>query len=521
MAEGVSEQRRSWLDWAAGLDTSQSGRLRFVQRCMVYAFPWRYPVMFTLVVAATIFRIAITPFVSGVQFSSDFLAVVISTLAGGLPVGLASVAFSALSAWFFILPPTHSLNEANLSDIISLSIFVLVGSVVAAIVSLAKMAIVAFEESRRREAVLETRMRDAEELRRWKDVFENVTFGISIIDPESNTISCANRAFGDLVGMPLDSLKGASLFDMYPPAERERVATLCDTSDRVGHVDYDADRCRNDGSMFPSRVHVTSVREANGAIPYRIVTTFDISAQRRLEAEVHQAQKLEAIGQLTAGIAHDFNNLLQGLIANLELLDDEIQARPQARQFLAAAIRIAEQGGELTRYLLSFARQQVLRPGALDLAAFLGEFCRSLARTLDPRIRVEMTMEPGLPPVWTDPAHLHTALLNLAINSRDAMRSGGRLLIEASSGGIAGVDAARGAGMNRMVTIRVSDTGTGMASEALAKACEPFFTTKGLRGTGLGLSMVYGFAKQSGGDLRITSELGKGTCVQLCLPLAA
>jgi signal transduction histidine kinase len=319
----------------------------------------------------------------------------------------------------------------------------------------------------------------------------------------------------------LADIHGVSLFELYPPNERERVATLCDAADRTGQVDFEADRWRTDGSIFPARIHTTSVRGADGEIRYRIVTSFDISSQRELEAELHQSQRLEAIGQLTAGVAHDFNNLLQGIMANLELMDDDIYDRPVARRFLHSVLRLAEHGGDLTRHLLSFGRQQFLRPAAIDLSAFFAEFNNSLSRTLDPRIQVTITAGPGLPRVWADATHLHTALLNLAINARDAMPSGGGLRIEAFCSSAADAGGREGAGAEHMVVVRVSDTGTGMAPDVLAKVCEPFFTTKGLNGTGLGLSMVYGFAKQSRGDLRISSEQGKGTCVQLCLPLAS
>jgi signal transduction histidine kinase len=179
---------------------------------------------------------------------------------------------------------------------------------------------------------------------------------------------------------------------------------------------------------------------------------------------------------------------------------------------VATVIGIAERCADLTRHLLSFSRQQLLRPEALDLGTFFNKFYMTLSRTLDPRIRIDVVADANLPPVWVDATHLHTALLNLAINARDAMPSGGDLRIEASSGPT---------DTDGSVVIRVTDTGGGIAPDILAKVCEPFFTTKGLNGTGLGLSMVYGFAQQSGGDLRITSEPGHGTCVRLSLPRAA
>ena len=230
-----------------------------------------------------------------------------------------------------------------------------------------------------------------------------------------------------------------------------------------------------------------------------------------------QAQRLEAVGQLSAGIAHDFNNILQAIIAHLELVDDDIENPVATRGHVDRAMRIAEQAGDLVHHLLSFGRKQLLQPKAIALDEFLGEFHNLISHTLSGRIKVETQVEPGLEPVWVDPGQLQTAILNLAINARDAMPAGGILRIE----GAVLPDGATGgtSGAVRFAVIRVSDTGVGITPENLKKVCEPFFSTKGPSGTGLGLSMVYGFAKQSDGDLRITSELGVGTCVEIWLPL--
>jgi signal transduction histidine kinase len=223
------------------------------------------------------------------------------------------------------------------------------------------------------------------------------------------------------------------------------------------------------------------------------------------------AARMEAIGELTAGVAHDFNNLLQAIISHLELVDDVPAVPVAAREYIGNAIEIAEHGAELIHKLLSFARKHVMRPSEIQPAEFLAGFRDMLSHTLDPRIRLETSAGKDLPPILADATHLHTALLNLAINARDAMPSGGDLRIEAV--GPEGAD-------SNLAVIRVTDTGNGMAPDVLARACEPFFSTKGLNGTGLGLSMVHGFAKQSGGDLRIFSEPARGTCVELWLPLA-
>lgn len=251
-----------------------------------------------------------------------------------------------------------------------------------------------------------------------------------------------------------------------------------------------------------------AVTTAMTQVALRHRATQDAARQRQLEDELRQSQKLEALGQLTAGIAHDFNNALQGLMTYLELLFDEVSDRPMAHDYLQCMLRVIDRSSELTQCLLSFGRRQLLNPIDLDLASFISEIRTLLRHTLNPQIAVEVTVEAGLRPIRADATHLQSALLNLAINARDAMPSGGRLRIEASSSKMA----------KPYAVINVIDTGCGMSPETLQRAREPFFTTKGQKGTGLGLSMVHGFAKQSGGDLQIESALGIGTSVQLLLP---
>ena len=382
-------------DWQASYSLF-AGALHVVLSWQRPGSPVAHLAMVGLVAAASVMTVAMDALEAGHQYPAFLLAVIISTFLGGVLVGLTAVALSTLATWIldFIIPVSFSAAEtghvqAVMGHVYGMSSFVIVAILTVFIISSLQTAVLATEETRHRAALLEERARIAEELHRWMDVFENVTFGISVVDPKSNTISFANQAFASLHGVSSDKVHGVSLFDFYPPDERERVVTQAGIADHKGSSLFEADRCREDGSIFPARLHVTSVRRADGEVVYRIVTVLDISSQRELEAELRQAQRLEAIGQLTAGVAHDFNNLLQGIMANLELLDDEIHDRPAARQFANSVLRIAEHGGVLTRHLLSFARQQVLRPVALDLGAFLGEFHSSLSRTLDPRIRVK------------------------------------------------------------------------------------------------------------------------------------
>ena len=239
-----------------------------------------------------------------------------------------------------------------------------------------------------------------------------------------------------------------------------------------------------------------------------------------LEEQYRQAQKMEAIGQLTGGVAHDFNNLLTVVLGSLEQLERQVLAEP-ARRLIQAAMRGAERGARLTQSLLSFARRQSLRPETVNLNRVIKDFGDLLRGAAGDHVQVQFLLSPTVDPCRVDPAQFQAALLNLVVNARDAMpENGGRVSIETDSVTLdagAGLDVAPG----RYVRVSVSDTGRGMQPEVAERAFEPFYTTKEVgKGSGLGLSQVYGFVKQSGGHIELSSELGVGTTVRLCLPRA-
>ncbi|MBN7137378.1 hypothetical protein A7A76_21915, partial [Lysobacter enzymogenes] len=238
--------------------------------------------------------------------------------------------------------------------------------------------------------------------------------------------------------------------------------------------------------------------------------------RRRTEEQLAHSQRLDAIGQLTGGIAHDFNNLLTVMSGSLQLLELECGDKPEAGELIASALRSVGRGAELTGKLLAFARRQRLSPRAVEVPALLRDVESMLKRTLGDSVHLHVQCAEPLAPAYADPGQLEAALLNLALNARDAMPRGGEIAIEAAA-----CDASGELTAGDYLRVTVADTGRGMAPETLARAMEPFFTTKEAgRGSGLGLSMVYGFAKQSGGDLRIDSALGYGTRVELFLPAA-
>jgi two-component system, cell cycle sensor histidine kinase and response regulator CckA len=249
---------------------------------------------------------------------------------------------------------------------------------------------------------------------------------------------------------------------------------------------------------------------------------FDITEAKQRDQQLAQAQKLDAVGKLTGGIAHDFNNLLAIIHGNAEFLRERV-TDPDNIEFADEVLGAAGRGADLVRRLLAFCRQQDLRTEAVDLTKRLPEVIGLLRRTLGERIEVKTASEPDLWLALVDPTQVDDALVNLAINARDAMPEGGTLTIEMANVALDEDYANRHSEVRAgdYVMLAVSDTGTGMPPAVVARACEPFFTTKPIdRGTGLGLSQIYGWTKQSGGHLNIYSEVGKGTTIKLYLPRA-
>jgi signal transduction histidine kinase len=237
-------------------------------------------------------------------------------------------------------------------------------------------------------------------------------------------------------------------------------------------------------------------------------------------AQVHEMQKLESLGQLTGGVAHDFNNLLTVILGNLILLRKRVPDDPRCLRLIDGAVQSAERGASLTRRMLAFARRQDLKPETVDLASLVEGMADMLRRSLGPAIQISTEFRPDLPPIRVDPNQFELALLNLALNARDAMPLGGRLTVTARSA-LAGPEAPAELAAGKYVCVSVIDTGAGMDAATLKRAAEPFFTTKGVgKGTGLGLSMVHGLVAQSDGAMRIMSRPENGTTVELWLPAA-
>ena len=282
------------------------------------------------------------------------------------------------------------------------------------------------------------------------------------------------------------------------------------------------ERARKDGARLELSVSGGPLYDGGG-LRGAVFVVEDVTELRRVERQLVQAQKLEALGQLTGGVAHDFNNVLQVVLGVSDVLAASLAEDTKRLELVQLAQGAAERGATLTRQLLAFSRRQPLEAAAVDANEAVSAVERMLRRTIGEQIDVVSRLAPGLPKAFIDVHQLESALLNLGVNARDAMPSGGRITMETT---LAELDQRYAAGRadvtpGQYVCIAVSDEGTGMAPGVVARAFEPFFTTKAKdKGTGLGLSMVYGFLKQSGGHVAIYSELGHGTTVRLYLPLA-
>jgi PAS domain S-box-containing protein len=334
----------------------------------------------------------------------------------------------------------------------------------------------------------------------------------------------ANHACIRLFGVTgTAEILGRSPFEFFHPEEHERIkariAQMQTPGRRVPTIEERV--LRPDGSVIEAEVTAVSFEHDMG--PAVLVMLHDVTQRKTTERQLQHAQRLEAIGQLTSGMAHDFNNLLTVVIGNLDLLKDRLSDNPECAELAEVALKAGLRGAGLTQQLLAFSRRQSLVPLAFDLNAMVVSTTTLLRRTLGEQVEVSLHLADDLWPAFADPSQLESALTNLAINGRDAMPEGGRLTIETGNRVLddAYADANTDVSPGKYVMLAVSDNGTGIPPELIDKVFEPFFSTKTEgKGSGLGLAMIYGFAKQSGGHVKIYSEVGRGTTVRLYVPAA-
>jgi signal transduction histidine kinase/CheY-like chemotaxis protein len=392
----------------------------------------------------------------------------------------------------------------------------------------------------------ETALADSEQ--RYRTLFNSIDEGFCIIEfldgphgPLSDYVHIeANPAYALHSGIP--NVVGQRLREMVPN-EADGWAELYGGVQRTGvpirferelvatgrHLELAAFRIepasrRQVAVLFQDITARKRVEQAlqhlNETLEARI--TEAIAERKQAEEALRQSQKMEAVGQLTGGIAHDFNNLLTGIIGSLELLEIRLrQGRTsEIQRYVAAAQGASKRAAALTHRLLAFSRRQTLDPRPTDVNRLVMDMEELIRRTVGPHITLDVVTAVGLWPTLIDPSQLESALLNLCINARDAMPEGGRITIETANRWMDDHAATeRDLAPGQYLSLCVTDTGTGMTPDVIARAFDPFFTTKPLgQGTGLGLSMVYGFVRQSGGQVRIYSEVGRGTTMSLYLP---
>ena len=376
-----------------------------------------------------------------------------------------------------------------------------------------------------------TQLAALEAERRFRLLVQGVTdYAIFMLDPEGNVTNW-NTGAARIKGYSEAEIVGEHFSRFYTPEDLEvRLPwNALERARREGRYEAEGWRVRKDGSRFWANVVVDAIRTAEGEIIGFAKVTRDLTERREAQLQLEQsreqlfqAQKMEAVGQLTGGLAHDFNNLLTGISGSLELLRTRVaQGRiGDLDRYITSAQGATSRAAALTHRLLAFARRQTLDPKPTNANRLIATMEDLVQRTVGPSIKIETVLAIGLWPTLCDPNQLESALLNLCINARDAMPQGGQLTIETANSWI-DERGARDRDMQpgQYVAICVSDTGTGMPPDILARAFDPFFTTKAAgHGTGLGLSMVYGFAKQSGGQVRLYTEIDNGTTVRLYLP---
>ena len=364
---------------------------------------------------------------------------------------------------------------------------------------------------------------------RFRLLVQSVTdYAIYMLDPVGR-ITSWNAGAERFKGYTADEILGENFSRFY--SEEDRMAGVpsraLETAEREGRFEAEGWRIRKDGTRFWASVVIDSIRDTMGKLIGFAKITRDLTERREAQLAleeareaIFQAQKMDAIGKLTGGVAHDFNNLLAVIVGSLDLARQRLATGADVTRYIDNAMTAAERGATLTQRMLAFARKQELRLTNVDCVQLVRNMADLLKSTLGAGVTIETRFPLSLSPAHADPAQLELALLNLAVNARDAMPQGGGLIIEGVEIDVISEqrpDLATG----RYVRLSVIDEGEGMDAATLGRAREPFFTTKGVgKGTGLGLSMVHGFAQQCGGSLVISSEPGHGTTVSMWLPVA-
>jgi PAS domain S-box-containing protein len=334
-------------------------------------------------------------------------------------------------------------------------------------------------------------------------------------------IVLVNGAAEELLGHERNEMIGKTITDLFPEPDAKNILRHDEEVVLTGRaVEDEYVLTTRKLGVRRLRIKKFPLLEEQGTTKYIVAFAEDVTVQRQTEDQLFHAQKMEAIGHLTGGLAHDFNNLLAVIIGNLDVVTELGQSTPEQAELNAAALEAALSGAELTRRLLAFARRQPLQPEEVDANLLVSGITKLLGRTLGEDIKITLDLDPATKPISVDRVQLETAITNLANNARDAMPTGGRLMIATRNGYLDRdyIEKHPDVDPGEYVVIEISDTGLGMTPEVAERIFEPFYTTKGVgKGTGLGLSMVFGFVKQSAGHISVYSEPGLGTTFRLFL----
>lgn len=353
---------------------------------------------------------------------------------------------------------------------------------------------------------------------------ENVDVGLCLRKPTepAKWVAISNPLIQDIdPDALLDRLKDGNAFSVQGSDPRAVPAAHINASHESCAVVPLVDRGQTTGALVAWATQPSGFDHDAMHLLRSTATLVAAFLQRReTEEQLAHSHRLESLGQLTGGIAHDFNNLLTVMSGCLQLIAAEPGTPAASNALIESALRAVRKGADLTDKLLSFARRRQLRPSAIDATRLLNDIVMLLERTIGDAIRLRVDIAPGVPAAYADASQLDAALVNLALNARDAMPNGGEITFSVAERRIGPERAPTELASGHYVVYSVSDTGTGMPTDVAARAIEPFFSTKGTRGSGLGLSMVYGFVQQSGGGMTIRSTPGSGTCVELFLPIA-
>lgn len=458
-----------------------------------------------LTALALVISLLIRPLIEPNLFSLFLAAVLLSAWYYGFAGGLLCLALSAAAILYFFLPPFFSLTVGHFNAVGRLISFLAIGALLAWITSAwrGSKGLLAATLSSIGDAVVAT---DKEGRITFMNPVAEALAGWSQAEAKGKPLATVLRIVHENTRQPVESPVGEALREGAP----------------VG-LATDSVLLSKDGTEIPIEDSAAPIRDDSGAVRGTILVFRDVSGRRQLEEQLSQSQRMDAVGRLAGGIAGDFNNLLTVITGYSELLRTELPTSNPMRRFAEEIMYAAERAAGLTRQLLAFSRGQAAQPKLLDLNGVITNMEQMLRRLLGQSVELILLPAPGLGRVNADPAQMEQVIMNLATNARDAMPNGGKLVIETADVDLQDANSARKIGVQPgvYVMLALSDTGLGMDSATRSRLFEPFFTTKEQgKGSGLGLSTVYGIVKQHGGQITVYSQVGCGTIFEIYLPRA-